>query len=160
LSVIFTMDQVTQVPSRHFVINDMPSLAKRLGKAGIDRIRYASLHGHPRPPSPRNTANPYRARLEYVEPYAAGCPVDDIIQGIARLDHHGTGRRSIPLSASRIYGILQCMDVINTHEISLMLDVDTRQAQKYLKAVKLVLFHLDRHFKQHPHKEPESFFED
>ena len=75
-------------------------------------------------------------------------------------DSHGTGRRSIPLSASRIYGILQCMDVINTHEISLMLDVDTRQAQKYLKAVKLVLFHLDRHFKQQPQEEPESFFED
>jgi len=44
------------------------------------------------------------------------------------------------------------MPVINTQEIRYMLGVDTRQAQKYLKAVKLCLFHIQRHIntKKHP----------
>lgn len=130
---------------RTFPIDEMPNLMARLGKARVDRIRYSSSYTFPRPQSPRNTANPL---LSFMQQYKAydGSPVDDIILGIARLDHHSkAGKYSIPLSVTRLYNILQCMDVINTQEIRYMLGVDTRQAQKYLKAVKLCLFHIHKH---------------
>jgi len=128
-----------------FPIDEMPFLMARLGKARTDRIRYSSSYTFPQPPSPLNTANPL---LSFMQQYRAydGSPVDDIILGIARLDHHSkAGKHSIPLSVTRLYNILQCMDVINTQEIRYMLGVDTRQAQKYLKAVKLCLFHIQKH---------------
>lgn len=128
-----------------YPIDQMPTLAARLGKARVDRIRYSSSYTFPRPQSPRNTANPL---LSFMQQYKAydGSPVDDIILGIARLDHHSkAGKYSVPLSVTRLYNILQCMDVINTQEIRYMLGVDTRQAQKYLKAIKLCLFHIHRY---------------
>lgn len=79
----------------------------RLGKARTDRIRYSSSYTFPQPPSPLNTANPL---LSFMQQYRAydGSPVDDIILGIARLDHHSkAGKHSIPLSVTRLYNILQ-----------------------------------------------------
>jgi len=140
-----------------YPIDEMPSLMARLGKARTDRIRYSSSYTHPRPPSPRNTANPLLSHMQRYKAYD-GSRVDDIILGIARLDHHSkAGKHSIPLSVTRLYNILQCMDVINTPEIRYMLGVDTRQAQKYLKAIKLCLFHIQKHIdKQQSQTSPDE----
>lgn len=93
--------------------------------------------------------------MQRQEPFV-GSTVDDIIEGVARLDHHNkSGKHSIPLSVTRIYNILQCMEVINTQEIRYMLGVDTRQAQKYLKAIKLCLFHIQRHINKQQIQTPE-----
>ena len=138
----------SSVPFKTFPIDEMPTLKARLGKAKTDRIRYITSYTFPRPLSARNTPNPHLAFMQFQTPHDGG-PVDDIIQGIARLDHHSrSSGKSIPLSVSRLYNILQCMPVINTQEISYMLGIDTRQAQKYQKAVKMILFHIQRHIEK------------
>ena len=53
-----------------------------------------------------------------------GCWVDDIIQGVVRLDYGN----SVPLSATRLYNILQCVEMINTREVMKLMDVELRQA--------------------------------
>jgi hypothetical protein len=70
-----------------------------------------------------------------------GCWVDDIVQGVVRLDHGN----ALPLSASRVYNILQCVEMINTRELMKLMDVEVRQAQKYIKAVKLIMTMINRH---------------
>ena len=146
------------VPYKDFPIDTMPGLCARLSKARVERIRYHSYVTHPRPPSPRNTPNPLLQYMQRQVPFV-GSAVDDIIEGVARLDHHSRKNGpSVPLSVTRLYNILQCMPVISTQEIRYMLGVDTRQAQKYLKAVKLCLFHIQRHIdtKKHPDSPADS----
>ena len=140
-----SVSTTSAVPYRHFPIDEMPNLKLRLGKARVDRIRYNTHHTYPRPVSPRNTPNPVLGFMQNCKAYDGG-PVDDIIMGIARLDHHSrSGGVSIPLSVTRLYNILQCMEVINTREVMTMMGIEVRQAQKYIKAVKLIMFHINRH---------------
>lgn len=70
-----------------------------------------------------------------------GCWVDDIIQGVVRLDYGN----SVPLSATRLYNILQCVEMINTREVMKLMNVELRQAQKYIKATKLAMSMIHRH---------------
>ncbi len=124
-----------------YPIDDMPNFSAHLGKARVDRIRYASLAD----PTPlhrsRNIPNTLIDFMQDREIGTPGCWVDDIIQGVVRLDHGN----SIPLSASRIYNILQCVEMINTREVMKLMDVEIRQAQKYIKAVKLIMMMIQRH---------------
>lgn len=126
-------------------ISQMLNLQRSLGKARTDRVRYVTLQNTSRLAKSQNIENIHLQLMQYKDPHAIGCYVDDIVQGIARLDHQMTKGISKPLSVSRIYNILQCMPLINTREVMAMLDVDTRQAQKYVKACKLVIFHITRH---------------
>jgi len=70
-----------------------------------------------------------------------GCWVDDIIQGVVRLDYGN----SVPLSAARLYNILQCVEMINTREVMKLMGIELRQAQKYIKATKLAMSMIHRH---------------
>lgn len=70
-----------------------------------------------------------------------GCWVDDIFQGVVRLDYGNT----VPLSATRLYNILQCVEMINTREVMKLMNVELRQAQKYIKATKLTMSMIHRH---------------
>jgi hypothetical protein len=123
----------------------MRNLALRLGKAKVDRIRYVTLQNTQRLAKSQNIDNTVMRLMQFKEPYADDCYVDDIVQGIARLDHQMTKGVSKPLNVSRLYNVLQCMPLINTREVMAMMDIDTRQAQKYVKACKLVIFHIHRH---------------
>ena len=127
----------------------MLNLQRSLGKARTDRVRYVTLQNTSRLAKSQNIDNIHLDLMQYKEPHDTSCYVDDIVQGIARLDHQMTKGISKPLSVSRMYNILQCMPLINTREVMAMLDVDTRQAQKYVKACKLVIFHITRHNNNH-----------
>lgn len=128
-------------------IDQMPTLVATLGRARMERIRYISICNTTPQPRSQNLENTVLDFMQFKQPYDVQCPVDDIIQGIARLDHQMTTGVSKPLSVTRMYNILQCMPLINTREVMAMLDVEVRQAQKYVKACKLALFHINRHIK-------------
>lgn len=128
-----------------YPIDEMPNLSARLGKARTDRIRYVS-RANPTPLArSRNIPN---TLLDFMQDRGIGqpgCWVDDIIQGVARLDHYAGGKQQVPLSVSRLYTILQCMEMINTRELMAMMDVELRQAQVYVKALRLIINRIQRH---------------
>jgi hypothetical protein len=66
--------------------------------------------------------------------------VDDVITGIAALDQ-GSDRN---LSAPRLYGLLSRNKRISTELIMVVMNIEDRQARKYMAAAKLAIFHLTR----------------
>lgn len=123
------------IPVREYPIDTMLNLAERLGKARVDRIRYTNQADTSREPGFRNIPNTLIQFMQDIELGAPGCWVDDIIQGVVRLDYGN----SIQLSASRLLNILQCVEMINTREVMKLMGVEKRQAQKYIKATKLAM---------------------
>lgn len=113
-------------------IDALPGLVAHLGKARADRIRYAQNGRQKRQPGATNIPNPILNEMQDEEPDATS-PINDILSGLARSDE---GK---PLSVRRLYNILQCMPIINTREICLMMAVDVRQAQRYLRVIKIAL---------------------
>lgn len=124
-----------------YPIDQMPNFSARLGKARVDRIRYAGKADPSHLPRSRNIPNTLIDFMQDREIGTPGCWVDDIIQGVVRLEHGN----SLPLSAFRVYNILQCVEMINTREVMKLMDVEVRQAQKYIKAVKLIMTMINRH---------------
>lgn len=124
-------------------IDQMPNLTKQLGKAGTDRIRYAQ-HGRPgrKEPYATNLVNTVITAMQSRQPKDSNCPVNDTIRGVAALDH--TQGLAAPINSGRLYAIFQCMPVINSREIMLMMNIEKRQAQRYMKAVKILLPLLER----------------
>lgn len=112
-------------------IDQMPHLMARLGKARTDRIRYTGQANLRRQPASTNIHNTLMDKMQYVVVHD-NSQVDDILHGVALMDQH-----SIPLSVSRLYNILQCMEMINTREVMKMMGIDKRQAQRYVRAIKL-----------------------
>lgn len=121
-------------------IDSMPNLTARLGKAGTDRIRYTGLADASPLKGSRNIPNTLIGFMQDRELGAPGCWVDDIVQGVARLDYGN----AVPLSAARLYNILQCVEMINTREVMKLMNVEIRQAQKYIKAARLILVMIER----------------
>jgi hypothetical protein len=136
---------VDDIPVRNYSIDDLPTLKASLGKAKVDKLRYAGQEDSSKLANSKNVPNTVLQFMQDKEPGQAGCWVDDIIQGVARLDHQATKHRSPPLSATRLYSILQCVELINTRELMKMLSVDKRQAQKYMKACQLIITAIERH---------------
>jgi hypothetical protein len=143
----FVIRESDEIVTPVWPIESMPTFNQHLMRTGrkavIDRIRYTWVSNPTKQPRSRNIPNTVLQLMQAQVPYASG-PIGDIIEGIARLDHHQSAL-SKPLSVSRMYAILQTMPLINTREVSAMLAVDERQAQKYVKALKLCLFHIQRH---------------
>lgn len=129
-------------------IDQMKALSARLGKARTDRIRYHSTISRPVTGKPRKTRNRIFEEMQNRVPFTVGCPIDDIIQGVARLDHHSrgnSGETSIPLNVTRIYNMFQLLEELSTPEIMRLMDISERQAQKYLRAAKLIMHHVMIH---------------
>lgn len=122
-------------------IEEMPALCARLGKARVDRIRYNSIADSSPLPRSRNIPNSLLQFMQGKQVGDPGCWVDDIVQGVVRLDYGN----SVPLSATRLYNILQCVEMINTREVMKLMNVELRQAQKYIKATKLAMSMIHRH---------------
>ena len=136
---------VDDIPVRNYSIDDLPNLKASLGKAKTDKLRYAGNEDNSKLANSKNVPNTVLQFMQDKEPGQPGCWVDDIIQGVARLDHQATKHRSPPMSATRLYNILQCIELINTRELMKMLNVDKRQAQKYMKACQLIITAIERH---------------
>lgn len=149
------------VPMKHrdivtpvWSIEDLPTLKHSLGKAKVDRVRQIY--------TPPTTSTSNRTRylpntcmkfMQHIRPNAGG-PVDDIIAGIARLDH-GNER---PLSTTRLHGLLQGIAVFSTPLLMDTLSVDKKQAQRYLLALKLCVKHIQRHADTFPPSMDEDDF--
>lgn len=136
---------VDDIPVRNYSIDDLPNLKASLGKARVDKLRYAGQEDSSKLANSKNVSNTVLQFMQDKVPGTPGCWVDDIIQGVARLDHQATKHRSPPLSVTRLYNILQCIELINTRELMKMLAVDKRQAQKYMKACQLIITAIERH---------------
>lgn len=126
---------------KHHPIEHMPHLMQRLGKARVDRIRYVDRANTTPLYKSQNIPNTLMEFMQDRQPCTPGCWVDDIIQGVARLEHGN----SLPLSVSRLYNILQCVELLNTRELMALMDIEKRQAQKYLKAIRLIMFAINKH---------------
>ena len=126
---------------KHHPIEHMPNLMQRLGKARVDRIRYVDRANTTPMYKSQNIPNTLMEFMQDRQPCTPGCWVDDIIQGVARLEHGN----SLPLSVSRLYNILQCVELLNTRELMALMDIEKRQAQKYLKAIRLIMFAINKH---------------
>lgn len=68
--------------------------------------------------------------------------LDDVLQGIARLDWYRTTAPSIPLSVKSLVRILNQLEVISTATVSELLLLEERQARRYMAAVTLALPYL------------------
>ncbi|SDL08170.1 hypothetical protein SAMN05192555_102355 [Franzmannia pantelleriensis] len=79
-----------------------------------------------------------------------GCPLSDIISGIANLDHHSQKGRNIPLNKVSLYVILQELEMISTRSVKELLNVGDRQARKYVKACGIALPFLARALPEAP----------
>lgn len=95
---------------------------------------------------PKRQINPLAGVLNYYRQpcragFSRGYPLwlDDVLQGVARLDWYRTGARSIPLSVKTLLRILDALPVISTSNIAAMLLIEERQARRYLKATELAM---------------------
>ena len=121
-------------------ISDYPNLCESLGKAGTDKIRFHSLFKGPTSARERLIENPHREYLQWHD-LATESAIDDILSGLANL---GTSTEK-PVSAKRLLVILQSTNRISSGLIEIALDVDQRQARRYMAACKLATFHITKH---------------
>lgn len=112
-----------------------------LSKAKVDRIRYAQNGKYRRQAGAQNLENSVLASMQYVNPRNIPSGIGDILFGIANANEDG----STPLSVMRLFNLFYCMPIINTREVRLMMQVDSRQAQRYVRAAKLALPYLEKH---------------
>ncbi|SHL94226.1 hypothetical protein [Vreelandella subglaciescola] len=136
-------------------IEQMPNLMRRLGRGRTAKLR-AQFSGkavtlekastNPRKGSNREKRieNTVRSAMRGRAVGDLGCPASDILSGIANLDNQRRNGRSLPLNKISLYVILQELDVISTRGIKELLDVNDRQAQKYVKACEIALPFLAR----------------
>lgn len=134
-----------QIHTPHWPIDSMPQLCASLGKAGADRIRNLQRAAHSPGAKERRFINPHRALMQDREVGTPGCWIDDIVQGITRLNWDNSNRHQAPLSASRLYMLLQDLEEFSSPVLMQVMAIDQRQAQRYLKAVKLIIFFINRH---------------
>lgn len=122
-------------------IDDYLQLCASLGKARTDRIRNHQVNkmaiGGART---RWVQNPHQFFLQGLMNAFANPDVDDILTGIARLDHGNEN----PLSAERLFVLLACNKRISTDLIEASMAIDQRQARRYMAAAKLAIFQITR----------------
>lgn len=122
-------------------IDDLPTLSLSLGKSGSDRIRFHLYKDKPSENArERFIDNPHR-QLLLDTPLWCGGPIDDILSGIANL---GVGTEK-SFSSLRLHVILQSADRISSGLLEKCLNVNQRQARRYMAAVKLAIYHITRH---------------
>lgn len=115
-------------------IDQMPQLTEHLGPYRTARIRYAQKGTGRRLPRATNLDNTVIKAMQGKR-LSDGDGVADILSGLAASSDGGTR----PLSAQHLYTIFQCMPVINSREIELMLNISPRQARKYVQLAKIAL---------------------
>lgn len=149
----FTPLSASDIPVKVYPIHQMPSLIKRLDRSRAARVLFAQIIEEHEGPRVRNLKNTVFEEMQKYGP-DDDSPVDDIIWGIARLDHYPGKVAGKPLNTRNMYSILQCMPVISTGKLMIALEVGERRAQVYLKALKIAIRYLEKYFdtlkKQNP----------
>lgn len=139
-------------------IDDFPHLMKSLGAAGTDRIRhFQRASGRPQPLA-KNIDNLVMKDMENLRysstlgiegsrqaPKNEAWRVNDILYGAASVASGGNQ----PLNISRLQVLLECMSIINSREVQLMMNIDERQARRYVAAARIAIPQLQKFFKSH-----------
>lgn len=116
-------------------IHRMKHLSHRLGRSKVNRIQYFPKASTRKQSRSLNIENILIHRLQNHTVGDLGCEVADILTGVS---HTFTDGKK-PLNIQFLYDILQCVELINSREVSLLLQVDTRQARKYVRAISYAL---------------------
>lgn len=132
---------------KHIRIDDYPELTEQLGKARTDRIRYYQKGTSKRQVCATNIENPIQEQMLELEYFARLYEIDDILTCAALL----VDDNSRPLNRHRLIVLLQSLPIINTKQIELLMNIQTRQAQYYMRAAKFALPHLVKHFDRRAH---------
>ncbi|VEF12148.1 Uncharacterised protein [Pseudomonas fluorescens] len=96
---------------------------------------------------PKSIANPFHVFIGPPTSYGR-YPLFamDIIEGIARLDWYdrrtGTGGKSMPLSVRNLVVILEMLEKVTSESVSQTLRLSERHAQRYVKAIELIIPHM------------------
>lgn len=122
-------------------IDLMKSLVARLGKTKVDRIRYHQRGRNSRQSGAVNIINELLEEVRHISHDSVPAPIADVLYGAAALDQPGTDK---PLSWLRLLNIFQCMAIINSREIQVMMNISPRQARRYMVAVRVAMPHLVR----------------
>ncbi|WYN05126.1 hypothetical protein ISREJYDI_CDS0165 [Pseudomonas phage UNO-G1W1] len=91
-----------------------------------------------KPASFCNLIQPEIQQIRYMDDDAWPLWLDDPVAGVAGLDWYRVGKKSVPLSKSKILQCFACLDEINASTISHLLNVAERQAQRYMKACEIL----------------------
>lgn len=122
-------------------IDDFPRLCESLGKPRTDRIRDFLCNkqdiGGPRT---RWTPNPFHEYLEGLGTLRASSVADDVFTGAARTEQSS----ATPLNADRLFNLLACNKRVSSDLIRETMNIDDRQARRYMAAAKLAIFVLSK----------------
>jgi len=127
-----------------YSIDELPELKAQLGKARTDRVRYHQRGTGRRQAGAANIPNPLYEELLWATRIPSGA--EDILFGIVRSIPGGDKDMSI----TRLWNLLQTLPLINTREVQLLMDLNQRQAQRYVQAAKMALPLLQKHFAREP----------
>lgn len=124
-------------------IDDFPTLCAALGSAAVDRIRNFQINkmlvGGPRT---RWVANPFQELLMDQDTLQGNQAIEDVFLGVARSSHDGKQ----PLIAHRLFTLLAYNKRVSTDLIEQTMNVESRQARRYMAAAKLAIYLLQRKF--------------
>lgn len=120
-------------------VGEMSSLARRLGKSGVERINYTSNRDSSKEPNSANIENTVLYEMGAKRPNTLGCRVGEWIEIGATYNIN----ESRPLNINRLYTILQCMPIINTREVVKLSGLSPRQSQKYVRAIRFIMPYLE-----------------
>lgn len=125
-------------------VRDYPNLCQALGPGKADVISFHCAEEYvPGSNRVRVVINPHRHRLMW-DQLGDKPAVDDILSGIARLDYGSNDG----LNPVRLHTIMKSAERISSELLADVLAVTDRQARRYLAAVRLAIFHLNRHYHQ------------
>lgn len=141
--------------------NQLDELEQRIAARADALIAARTRHIQikPKPPNeitpsnrgrpPKTIANPFYVFIGPTTSYGR-YPLFamDIIEGIARLDWYdrrtGTGGKSMPLSVRNLVIILEMLEKVTSESVSQTLRLAERHAQRYVKAIELIIPHMMR----------------
>lgn len=127
-------------------IYDYPNLCASLGAHRTDRIAIqTSKEYKPSSKRVRVIENPHRQLLMW-KAFGEIPAVEDILVGVCRADD-GTGKG---LNPARLYTVLSCAERISTELLVDVLNLQERQARRYMAAAKLAIMFISRHIANHP----------
>ncbi|UVJ42430.1 hypothetical protein NVV94_17555 [Pseudomonas sp. LS1212] len=145
---LLTLKQLAELDQRIAARADA-LIAARTGRIQIQPKPSKEITTSNRGRPPKSIANPFYLFIGATTNYGR-YPLFamDIIVGIARLDWHdrriGTGGKSMPLSVRNLVVILEMLEKVTSESVCQTLRLAERHAQRYVKAIELIIPHMMR----------------
>lgn len=123
-------------------IEEFPNLWASLGKARGDRVRNHTTNKQDIGTSrTRWVPNPHQLYLSGLYRFSDQHKLDDILTGCARAEQDGS---KVSLSTTRLFVLLQCNKRISTDLVKVTMDLEDRQARRYMAAARLAIYFISR----------------